>query len=177
MVTEAKTPKSALREWTEAACIALVAILTLYFVFWPVRIDGDSMEDTLHNGDRMCISRLMFNAGLVHRGDIVVCTVDEQQGVDGRRDIIKRLIGLPGDHIEIKEGQVWVNGELQDEPYVGSVHTNGCVDCVLASDEYYVMGDNRDVSEDSRIMGPIPKSRMVARVILRWYPFNQVRLY
>ncbi|HEU5089549.1 MAG TPA: signal peptidase I, partial [Roseiflexaceae bacterium] len=112
-----------------------------------------------------------------HRGQIVVFYRDDEQHGE---PLIKRVIGVPGDTISIQGGQVFVNGMLLDEPYVHGLLTdcsNVCGSVMLCADQYFVMGDNRTVSVDSREFGPISGSAIVGRVVARFWPLDSVALF
>ncbi len=161
------------KEWLEAAAEALVIIFILYFVFWPVKVEGISMEHTLFDGDRIVISRA---AGLINgyrEGDIVVLSAE--YGSE-EIDLVKRIVAMGGDHLVIKDGAVRLNETLLEEPYcVGE--TDGSIDMVIPEDFYFVMGDNRQRSMDSRSFGIVSKKQISGKVILRWYPIKNFKTY
>ena len=163
-----------IREWIESILFAGVIVAILFAVFWPFVVSGSSMEPGLSDRDRIAISRTMVWLGRYGRGDAVVCR-QERNGKD--QYVVKRLIGLPGDLLEIRDGNVYINGELLSEDYLLQGHTAGTHEIKLAQDEYFVMGDNRGVSIDSRNVGPVKGREMVGRVIIRWYPFDRITLY
>jgi signal peptidase I len=111
------------------------------------------------------------------RGQIVVFYKTPKRDEDA---LIKRVIGLPGDTIEMRDGAVVVNGTAIDEPYVHGLQTgcgNSCGPITLGPDQYFLMGDNRSNSLDSRMFGPIPASQVVGRVVLRYWPPEQIAVY
>lgn len=159
-------------EWLQALLEALVIVFILYFLCWPLKIDGKSMEPVFKTGDRIIVSRVMAVFGFIGRGDTVVCTVEDG---GSEVDVVKRIIGIPGDVVTIKDGVVTVNGNIVNEPYItGGTYPDDFK--VLGSDEYYIMGDNRVVSTDSRNFGPISKGAVKARVILKLYPFGEFKI-
>jgi len=163
-----------LRGWIESVLEAAGIVLVVFLLCWPVRIQGPSMEGALCSGDRVCISRVLVFAGQLRRGDIVMCKIEENGHTE---NIIKRVIGLPGDVIVVQDGAVLVNGEALFEAYVNGAATAGDVSLTLGKGMYFVMGDNREVSIDSRVVGPIPKSDIIGKAILQFYPLNKARLY
>ncbi len=111
------------------------------------------------------------------RGQVVVLYIQPDQSGDA---LIKRVVGLPGETIEIRDGAVWVNGALLDEPYLSGVRTDRCdAYCVvtLPANGYFVMGDNRSQSRDSRSFGPIPAEQIVGEVVLRYLPLDKISFY
>ncbi len=162
-----------LKEWAGAFIEAIAIFLLLYALFWPLKIEGNSMEHTISDSERVIMSRALAIFGSYSHGDIVVC---DSRVKDIKRSIIKRIIAMPGDHLIIKDGIVSVNGEVLDEPYSYG-KTFGNVDLVLDEHHVFVMGDNREVSTDSRSIGPIDKSEIVGRVILRILPFDKIAIF
>ena len=130
------------------------------------------MENSFETGDRVFVSRLCAYLNLIDYNDIILCKINYK----GHEEIIvKRVIGKPGDHIVIKDKQVYINDLALIEPYIKNpLSTDGNVDLTLNDDEYYVLGDNRDKSTDSRFFGAIKKSDIEAEVIFRWYPFGDM---
>lgn len=164
--------KLKLKEWLSAFIEAFIIAVILYFLSWPFLIEGSSMETTLETGDRVFVSRLCAYLDFIDYSDIILCSVQ----YNGNEEIIvKRVIGKPGDHITIKDRQVYINGSALIEPYIKSpLSTEGSVDIILGEEEYYVLGDNRQKSTDSRFFGAINKSDIKAEVIFRWYPFDKM---
>lgn len=129
------------------------------------------MEPSLEDGDVIFMSRFLAQTGAYERGDIVVFRYDE----DGRaKTVLKRVVAVAGDHIRLLEdGGVELNGTRIDEDYaVGQ--TTGAVDLTIGDGEVFVMGDNRELSFDSRQMGAISSKKLVGKVIVRFYPFQKI---
>lgn len=163
-------PKSGiLREAIETfllviAIYAVVNLSTARFV-----VEGRSMEPNFHTDEFIIVSRLSYILGEPERGDVVVFHYDEESG----RDFIKRIIGLPGDHVEMKDGQIYINGEPIDEPYVLDLcRTVTCRDreWFIGDDEYFVLGDNRNASQDSHDFGPIKREQIIGQAWVRYWP-------
>lgn len=150
------------------AVFALVCVLTRLFVFHLVRVEGRSMMDTLSSGDLVLVTRFDYRfGGAPERGDIVECRFP------GRVDAyIKRVVGLPGEAVEIAGGKTRIDGVPLDEPYVFSAAEDYSI--LLGEDEYLVLGDNRAESYDSRAedMGPIAAEDLLGRVRLRIWPLG-----
>ncbi len=144
----------------------------------PVRVNGSSMRPTLRSGEVMLVTHLDYLLGEPKRQDVVVCYYPDryvfQEQRMFRQYFVKRLIGLPGDTVEIVRGQVYLNGSLLDEPYLDptlSKGTSSMAAVTLGENEYFVMGDNRDNSNDSRSIGPITREMLVGRARSVFLPF------
>lgn len=166
-----KRQKSEMREWMEAILITVViAVLLRSFVFVFAKVDGTSMEDTLKNGDRLLVSKITYHLSEPQYGDIVIINVT--QSID---DYVKRIIGKPGDTIEIKNSIVYRNGIALNEPYLipGLVY-NDFAKVTVPEECYFVLGDNRPVSKDSRYsdVGFIKKDRIDGKIVFRIWPFD-----
>ena len=158
--------KGALREIAETVILTLVIFLLIRTVVQNFRVEGMSMEPNFHDGQFLLINKLAYKLGDLERGDVIVFRYPR----DPSRDFIKRVIGLPGETVEIINGQVYVNGELLSDNY----HTNeagynsGAV--TLGPDELFVLGDNRPNSSDSHSWGPLPRDLIIGRVVLSYWP-------
>lgn len=132
------------------------------------------MENTLHTGQLLLVSRIDYRFGEPQRGDIVVFHLSTYP----QREFIKRVIGLPGETVELRDGQVYINGRLWLEPYVSETcEPVICPNSIwqIGDDEYFVMGDNRNHSQDSRSYGTIPQTAIVGKAILRYWPFSELQ--
>lgn len=153
------------------AAVALICALLRLFVFHTARITGSSMERTLNGGDVVLVYDLAYAFGNApQRGDIVECTFPERSG-----RYVKRLIGLPGDRIEIRENCVYINGEYLSESYVSSVAEDYAIQ--LGADDYFVLGDNRADSYDSRAadMGTLKQENIHGRVLMKIAPLRKIK--
>lgn len=166
--------RRALLDWVIVIGVALlVAFLVRTFVLAHFVVDGTSMSTTLHDGDRVFVNKLSYRLHDPHRGDVVV--LHEINGTTNR-DLIKRVIALPGETIEMRDCDVTINGQHLDEPYLDpQVVTPG--DCggdlqptLVPKDHVFVMGDNRAGSLDSRNLGPIAESDLVGRAFVVFWP-------
>jgi len=143
---------------------ALVNLSTARFV-----VEGSSMEPNFHSDEFVIVSRLAYIVGDPERGDVIVFHFDEEQ----KRDFIKRIVGLPGETVEMIEGRVYVNGVLLDEPYIAEhCRPSQCSDdsWTLEDDQYFVLGDNRNSSQDSHDFGPIRRKQIIGRAWIRYWP-------
>lgn len=150
-----------LTNWFSTFILLFIFFVLMFFLFWPFIIIGDSMQNTLQNHDRICASRLLSKFDL-KRGDIIICKHDG-------KIIIKRIIALPSEKLSIKNNLVYINEKILNEPYVRGTTTND-IDIILNADEYFIMGDNRNFSVDSRIFAPIKKSDIVAKALFKFFP-------
>jgi signal peptidase I len=185
----AKPKRSAAKnaiEWTLLIAGALViALVVKAFFFQAFYIPSDSMVPTLKTNDRVIVNKLSYNFHSVHRGDIVVFTTPKKDGrpIDPTiKDLVKRVIGLPGEIVGETDGHVTINGKELNEPYLPAGTVSDCTSftaqCFPAGKippgRYWVMGDNRTESRDSRYFGTIAKSSIVGRVFLRIWPPNRL---
>lgn len=187
-----------LLEWVLVIGGSLVAALLIQaFLFQPFRIPSLSMYPTLDNGDRIVVNKLSYRLHGVRRGDVVVFVRPDCTGagtpdwancasVKDLDDLVKRVIGLPGDEIVIRDDTVFINGHALEEPYVnpdaaivarpyGCGFTSDVADpYVVPEGRYFVMGDNRDDSIDSRCFGPISGSNIVGRAFVKIWPVGRI---
>lgn len=164
--------KKEIFEWVKSIAIALIIVfLVRTFLFTMIRVDGTSMLETLQDGDRVAATIIDLKLNGPQRGDIVICTYP---GADHL--CIKRVIGLPGDTLEIKEGVTYINGEQLDEPYVTHPKSHEYYGPITLTDSYFVMGDNRAVSRDSRdgTVGPLSKDAIAGKARLRLWPLSSI---
>jgi signal peptidase I len=182
-----RDPRKVLLEWVMLIVGALlVAFVIKTFLFQAFYIPSESMEPTLHVNDRVLVNKLSYRLHDVNRGDIVVFEAPDQ--AEGIRDLVKRVVGLPGETVELRDGNVYIDGKLLDEPYLpdgaqtnprGNFH-QGCeppvarTTCVVPAGSYLVLGDNRIDSRDGRDIGPIKESDLVGRVFLRIWPLDDL---
>jgi signal peptidase I len=167
-------------EWIVIIAAALaVALVVKTFLFQAFFIPSESMLPTLKPGDRVLVNKLSYHLHPIHRGDIVVFKRPPGETSDPAiKDLIKRVIGLPGDTIEARpDGKVYINDKPIDEPYVipGALTTQ-LPRHVVAKGEYFVMGDNRTNSKDSRFIGAIPGDLIVGRAFVRVWPLSAIGL-
>lgn len=178
--------KNELWEWTKALLIAFaIAAIIRYFLFTPIAVDGESMMPTLENGDRMIVNKIGYKIGEPKRFDIVVFHAPE------KKNYIKRVIGLPGETLEYKNDQLYINGEPIDEPYLDAYKsqiTEGTLtedfslkDIGVNLEEIpegfvFVMGDNRRYSKDSRHIGFVDQKEIIGNTSLIFWPFSEIKI-
>jgi signal peptidase I len=182
---QTKKEKNEFWEWSKALLIAFgLAWLIRFFLFTPIVVDGESMMPTLEDGDRMIVNKIGYEVGEPDRYDIVVFHAPEE------KDYIKRVIGLPGDHVAYKNDQLYINGEPQEEPYL-DLKKEEIIEGVLTEDftleDYaqvsvipegyvFVMGDNRRYSKDSRMIGLVPMEDIIGSTNVIFWPPNEMGL-
>ena len=168
---EQSKPES-FRQPTELVVREIIETLLLtFFIFWLVhsmigryRIDGSSMNPTLLDGEYLIINNMTYVLDDPEQGDIVVFRHPRND-----LNLIKRVVGVPGDHIEINNNTVWVNGEVQEEPYIAdSPNYSGSWD--VPPGEYYVLGDNRNNSSDSHSWGFLPEENLLGKAMFVYWP-------
>ncbi len=171
---------STLRNVAEWVIIAggalLVAFVIKTFLLQAFYIPSLSMYPTLKVNDRVLVNKVSYDLHPVHRGDLIVFHSPPNEG-STTKDLIKRVIGLPGETVESRDGHILINGKVLNEPYLGPDVTTGPVDkTVIAPGHYWVMGDNRPNSRDSRFFGTIPKSLIIGRAFVRVWPVTDLGL-
>ncbi len=178
-----KDAKKEIMEWVKSILVALVIVaIVRTFLFTMIKVEGESMLDTLRDGDRLAATIIDGKLFGYSRGDIVICTYP---GAD--HYCVKRIIGMPGETIEIKSGAVYINGEALDEPYLTRKSGDSMDAYQIPEGAYFVMGDNRPVSLDSRAVGVGPveagpwvqlgvpeNGAILGKVHLRLWPFDAI---
>jgi signal peptidase I len=169
--------------WAEARSLirdiifaGVIAILIVVFVVQPVRVEGQSMMPKLHDQDRIFVNKFIYplrewlgDRQPIKRGDIVVLLYPN----DPSKSYIKRVVGLPGEEVKIEDGRLYINDVLQPEEYLSPEYRSH--DTIIAKriedHHYFVMGDNRPNSSDSRYWGLVPEKYIYGKAIFRYYPF------
>lgn len=158
------------------AFVGSIFIVVYLFLLQPHQVRGASMDNTFHNGQYILTSKISYRLGPPKRGDVIVFMSPKNNDID----FIKRVIGLPGDSISVEQGKVFVNDEPLKESYLHSqtaVFPNGFLQAdqtvKVPEGEYFVMGDNRERSSDSREFGFIPKQAIIGKVFFRYFPPDQ----
>lgn len=184
------------REVVEAVVLALIVFLLIQGSVRNFRVDGSSMKPTLEGGQYLLVNKLVYfqldtgrlsriipfwktNKPTAHfalhppnRGDVIVFRFPR----DPSKEFVKRVIGLPGEVIEQKDGTTFVNGVPLEEPYLKTEHKSVYPATQIGEKEYFVMGDNRRSSNDSRTWGPVPEENLLGKVWVVYWPFNEAHL-
>lgn len=183
-IAAAPPPKGILRDYAETILICVIfVVFTRAFIFQQSKIPSGSMEDTLLIGDYIMVNRYVYSPADtsfekailpvrdVHRGDVIVFKFPDEP----ETDYIKRVVGIPGDNLEIRKGIVYVNGERVDDPYVKEAYRLQDTYPVFTVPEgkYWVMGDHRDRSSDSRVWGFVPRDLIKGRALLIWWSYTE----
>ncbi len=160
-----------IRVWTRDLLIAIgLALVIIVFLYQPVKVEGTSMAPLLSDQERIFINKFVYRFEPIQRGDVVVFWYP----LDHSKSFIKRVVGLPGETVEIRQGTVYVDGKIVPEPYVpaqyedlsdfGPKHVD--------KDNYFVMGDHRISSNDSRVFGPVPIQYIYGRAVFAYWPVD-----
>ena len=151
---------------------AAVSILIILFLYQPVRVEGTSMLPRLEDHDRLFINKFVYHITSIERGDVVVFHYPR----DPEKSYIKRVIALPGDKLRIDHGQVWVNGKALLENYVPDMYrdSRSYADTIIPDDSYFVMGDHRSISSDSREFGVVERDLIYGKAVFVYWPARDV---
>lgn len=187
-ITEPEEPKATPGLWAEIKSItrdiifaAVMAVLIVVFVVQPVKVEGTSMEPRLHDNERIFVNKFDYLIGTPQRGDIIVFWYPK----DPSKSFIKRIIGLPGERIDMdSQGRILINGQVLDEPYLSSKRNRKPRERwsqvqqmgwnTIEPHYYFVMGDNRDASNDSRSWGLVPEKYIYGKAMFRYWPLTQI---
>ena len=166
-------PQSHLRLWVRDVLISVAAsFMIITFLYQPVRVEGTSMLPQLRDQDRLFINKFVYRFEKISRGDIVVFHYPR----DPEKSYIKRVIALPGDSLRIENGRVYVNGERVDEDYVPNAYrdSRSMPEIVIPKGEYFVMGDHRSISSDSRDFGPVERNLIYGKAAFVYWPADDL---
>ena len=165
--------KNIIKDISSYVIVILIVIIIRVFIFDPVRVDGPSMDTTLANGQILILDKMSYRKKDIKRFDIVVIKLDNKK-------IIKRVIGLPNEVVEVKDNTIYVNGKEINDPYASTDTDDfdmGKIGLIkIPGDSYLVMGDNREVSLDSRYaeVGTIKREKILGKATLRVWPFTKI---
>jgi signal peptidase I len=160
-----------LRSWTRDLAVALgLAIVVMIFLYQPVKVEGTSMNPLLSDQERIFINKFIYRFEPIERGDVVVFWYP----LDRSKSFIKRVVGLPGEKIEIRDGHLYINGEELADQYVPAGYIDGSNygPRRIPQGDYFVMGDHRDSSNDSRVFGPVPRSYIYGKAVFAYWPVD-----
>ena len=162
-----------LHSWVRDLCISvLISLFIILFVYQPVKVEGGSMEPGLEDQERIFINKLAYRLENIERGDVIVFRYPR----DTRKNFIKRVIGLPGDRVRVTDGHVYLNGRLVPEAYVPEEYldSRSYPEVRVPSDSYYVLGDHRSMSDDSRDFGPVPRNLIYGKAVFGYWPMEKM---
>ena len=160
-----------LRSWTRDLAVALgLALVIIVFLYQPVKVEGTSMAPLLSDQERIFINKFVYRFEPIGRGDVIVFWYP----LDRSKSFIKRVIGLPGETIELRGGRLYVDGKARPEVYIPSSYLDGSSygPVSVPKDEYFVMGDHRDSSNDSRVFGSVPRSYIYGKAVFAYWPVD-----
>ena len=157
--------KKFLKEYIPYVVIIILVIIVKVYVVTPIRVNGPSMNDTLHDKDIMILDEISYRFRPIKRFDIVVIRYKDEY-------IIKRVIGLPGEVVSCKNNKIYINGKVIEEDF-SRKYTNDFDEVLVGDDSYFVLGDNRVNSTDSRIIGTVSKNNIRGKTSLTVYPFSR----
>jgi signal peptidase I len=163
--------RNEIRVWTRDLLIAIgLALVIIVFLYQPVKVEGTSMAPLLSDQERIFINKFVYRFEAIQRGDVVVFWYP----LDRSKSFIKRVVGLPGEAVEIRQGALYVNGQIVSEPYVPPQYEDlsdfGPVR--VPKDSYFVMGDHRISSNDSRVFGPVASRFIYGRAVFAYWPVD-----
>lgn len=161
-----------LREMVETLLLALVLFVIINSLTARVRVDGPSMEPSYYHNNRVVVLKVAYMFGKIQRGDVIVFPAPPNPD----EDYIKRVIGLPGDELMVNDGNVYVNGQALVEPYINAPPINSMRPVVVPEGMVFVMGDNRNVSSDSRSWGSLPIDDIIGKAVFVYWPFDKLGL-
>jgi signal peptidase I len=166
-------PSAGVHSWVRDLVVSVaISAFIIVFLYQPVRVEGTSMLPMLEDQDRLFINKMAYRVGDIHAGDVVVF----QYPRDKTKSYIKRVIGLPGDDLRIEHGRVYVNGKQLKEWYVPTRFSDdrSLPETVLGPNKYFVMGDHRSISSDSRDFGPVDRDLIYGKAAFVYWPMEQV---
>jgi signal peptidase I len=160
-----------LRSWTRDLAVALgLALVIIIFLYQPVKVEGTSMAPLLSDQERIFINKFVYRFEPIERGDVIVFWYP----LDRSKSFIKRVIGLPGETIELRGGRLYVDGKERPEIYIPASYLDGSSygPLTVPSEQYFVMGDHRDSSNDSRMFGPVGRPYIYGKAVFAYWPVD-----
>jgi len=163
--------KKIIKELYPYVVIVVLVVIIRTFIITPVVVSGDSMKPNFHNGELLLVRKIGYNSNSIERFDVVVVKSEEEE-------IIKRIIGIPGEHISYKNNKLYVNDKIVEEPFI-SRDTNDfnleeiCTCSIIPEGKYLVLGDNRPISKDSRTIGLIDEEEIIGKAVFRFWPISK----
>ena len=161
-----------LRSWARDLLIAVgLAAVIIVFLYQPVKVEGTSMVPLLSDQERIFVNKFVYRFEPIQRGDVVVFWYP----LDRSKSFIKRVVALPGEMVEMRDGNLWVNGKLLPEQFVPKEYMDSSSfgPYTIPEEEYFVMGDHRSSSNDSRVFGPVPREEIYGKAVFAYWPFDR----
>jgi signal peptidase I len=171
VASPASTLRKEIRVWTRDLLIAIgLALVIIVFLYQPVKVEGTSMAPLLSDQERIFINKFVYRFEPIERGDVVVFWYP----LDHTKSFIKRVVGLPGETVEIRQGTLYVNGKVIPEPYVPPQYEDSSdfPPKTVPKDSFFVLGDHRISSNDSRVFGPVPSQFIYGRAVFAYWPVD-----
>lgn len=168
-----RNTRRVLVRWMRDILISLaVSAFFIIFLYQPVKVEGTSMMPTLEDQERVFINKFVYRLEAIHRGDVVVFRYPR----DTSKSYIKRVIAVPGDHVRIEDGLVYVNNRRLSEEYVPQMYEDvrSYSETVVPPHSYFVLGDHRNLSNDSRDFGPVDESYIYGKAVFGYWPFARL---
>lgn len=170
-VEKKKTTAGMIWEIVQTLLMAAVLYFAIDFCIARVRVENISMEPTFTEGELLMVNKLNYKFSEPERGDVVIFEAPVAPG----KDYIKRMIGLPGDVVTVKDGKLYINGELINEPWVHEpISYSG--EWIVPENQYFVLGDNRNHSSDSHSWGFVPRENLIGNAFFCYWPLNHIRV-
>lgn len=180
IVADIEKEEHPLTEIVRFAIIALIIVIPIrMFIAQPFIVSGASMEDTFHGGEYLIVDQLSYRFEEPARGDVIIFRYPR----DPSKFFIKRIVGMPGDKLTIEGNTVTIfndsypQGVILNEPYINTMEPDASIEEKLRDGEYFVMGDNRDASSDSRMWGVLTREKIVGRALLRLFPIGEIGVF
>lgn len=158
--------------WVRDIVISIaIAVVVIVFLYQPVKVEGTSMMPWLHDQERIFVNKFVYRFEDIRRSDIVVFRFP----LDPNKSYIKRVVGLPGDEVELIRGELFINGQRVEEPYVPEEFQDSSTypPTKVSADHYYVLGDHRNTSNDSRTWGTVPREFVVGKAVFAYWPMDR----
>ena len=167
--------KKEIISWLKTISVSMLLAFSITIFIQPTIVNGQSMYPTLNNNEYLIVNKLSYIKKAPERGDIIVFKTDLiDNKTNKKKDLVKRVIALPGEHIVIKDSEVFIDGKKLNEDYLHGVNTDGNIDMIVPQNHIFTMGDNRPKSGDSREIGAINMVDVIGKVDIRLYPFNKI---
>jgi signal peptidase I len=169
--------RSWIKELIETAVLTIAIFLIVRVALQNFKVEGDSMYPNLHNGEYILVNKIDYKIRSPQRGDIIVFQATPAGQPD--KDFIKRVIGLPGETVAVRDQSIWINGKRLNEPYIQPLYrpTYSWGPKKVPSGDYFVLGDNRNNSQDSHLWGWLPRQYIIGKAWISYWPPSQLHIF